>query len=58
MAPSYATFDALIGYNFGNYRIAVNGYNLGDKLYYAQVNGGRVVPSAGRSVLVTFGANF
>jgi catecholate siderophore receptor len=58
VAPSYATFDALIGYNFGNYRIAVNGYNLGDKLYYAQVNGGRVVPSAGRSVLVTFGANF
>ncbi|HTH27999.1 MAG TPA: TonB-dependent receptor, partial [Sphingobium sp.] len=58
VAPAYATFDALLGYNFGKYRIAVNGYNLGDRLYYAQVNGGRVVPSAGRSVLVTFGASF
>jgi catecholate siderophore receptor len=58
VAPAYASFDALLGYNFGKYRIAVNGYNLGDKLYYAQVNGGRVVPSAGRSVLVTFSGNF
>jgi catecholate siderophore receptor len=58
VVPGYASFDALLGYNFGKYRLAVNGYNLGDKLYYAQVNGGRVVPSAGRSVVVTLGASF
>lgn len=58
VVPGYASFDALLGYNFGKYRLAVNGYNLGDKLYYAQVNGGRVVPSAGRSVVVTLGATF
>lgn len=58
VVSAYASFDAMLGYNFGKYRIAVNGYNLGDKLYYAQVNGGRVVPAAGRSVVVTLGASF
>jgi len=48
VVPAYASFDAMLGYSFGNYRVALNGYNLGDKLYYAQVNGGRVVPAAGR----------
>lgn len=58
VVPAYASFDAMLGYSFGNYRVALNGYNLGDKLYYAQVNGGRVVPAAGRSLLVTLGASF
>jgi len=58
VVPAYASFDAMLGYSFGNYRVALNGYNLGNKLYYAQVNGGRVVPAAGRSLLVTLDASF
>jgi catecholate siderophore receptor len=58
VAPSYTTFDALVAYNFGNFRLAVNGYNLTDELYYAQVNGGRVVPAGGRAFVGTLGVAF
>lgn len=58
VTPSYATFDALLGYSFGKFRLAVNGYNLTNKLYYAQVNGGRVVPAAGRSFVASLGVAF
>lgn len=58
VVPSYTSFDALVGYSFGNYRIAVNGYNLTDELYYAQVNGSRVVPAGGRAVVATLGVAF
>lgn len=58
VAPSYTTFDALVGYSFGNYRVAVNGYNLTDELYYAQVNSSRVVPAAGRAFVATLGIAF
>ena len=58
VAPSYLTFDALVGYSFDRYRVAVNAYNLTDKRYYGQVNGGRVVPAAGRSVVASFGVMF
>lgn len=58
VAPSYVAVDALVGYNFGRLRLAVNGYNLTDKRYYAQVNGGRVVPAAGRSVVASLGVSF
>jgi catecholate siderophore receptor len=58
VAPSYVIFDAMLGYNFGNYRIAVNGYNLTDELYYSQVNGGRVLPAAGRTFVATLGVAF
>jgi len=58
VAPAYAAFDALVAYNFGKYRLAVNGYNLTDKLYYSQVTGGRVVPAAGRSFVASLGISF
>ena len=58
VAPSYVVFDALLGYSFSNYRIALNGYNLTDKRYYAQVNGGRVLPAAGRTFVASFGIAF
>ena len=58
VTPSYLTFDALLGYSFDRYRVAVNVYNLTDKRYYGQVNGGRVVPAAGRSVVASFGVSF
>jgi catecholate siderophore receptor len=56
--PSYTSFDALVAYNFDKFRVAVNGYNLTDELYYAQVNGGRVVPAAGRTFVATVGVAF
>lgn len=58
VAPSYVVFDALLGYSFGNYRVALNGYNLADELYYSQVNGGRVLPAAGRTFVASFGVAF
>lgn len=58
VAPSYVALDGLIAYNFDRFRIAVNGYNLTNKLYYAQVNGGRVVPAGGRAFVATLGIGF
>ncbi len=58
VTPSYVSFDALLAYTFGNFRLAVNGYNLTDKRYYSQVNGGRVVPAAGRSFVASLGIAF
>ena len=58
VTPSYVSFDALLGYTFGNFRLAVNGYNLSDKRFYSQVNGGRVVPAAGRSFVASLGIAF
>lgn len=58
VTPSYVSLDALIGYTFDKFRLAVNGYNLTDKLFYSQVNGGRVVPAAGRSFVASLGVSF
>lgn len=58
VAPSYVAVDGLLAYDFGKYRIAINGYNLTNKLYYSQVNSSRVVPAAGRSFLASFGVSF
>lgn len=58
VTPSYVSFDALVGYSFGKFRLAVNGYNLSDKRFYSQVNGGRVVPAAGRSFVASLGVAF
>lgn len=58
VTPSYVSFDALVAYTFGNFRLALNGYNLTDKLFYSQVNGGRVVPAAGRSFVASLGIAF
>ena len=58
VVPSFAAFDAMVAYNFPNVRLSINGFNLGDKLYYANVNGGRVVPAAGRSYLLNASVKF
>lgn len=58
VTPSYVSYDALVAYTFGNFRLAVNGYNLSNKLFYSQVNGGRVVPAAGRSFVASLGVAF
>lgn len=58
VTPSYVSYDALLAYTFGNFRLSVNGYNLSDKRFYSQVNGGRVVPAAGRSFVASLGIAF
>ena len=58
IAPSYMSYDALVAYTVGNFRVALNGYNLSDKRFYSQVNGGRVVPAAGRSFVASLGIAF
>jgi catecholate siderophore receptor len=58
VTPSYTAIDGLLSYNFQNARIALNGYNLTDEKYYSQVNGGRVVPAAGRSFVASLMYSF
>lgn len=58
VVPSFAAIDAMIAYNFPSVRLSMNGFNLGDKLYYANVNGGRVVPAGGRSYLLSAAVKF
>ncbi len=58
VAPAYTALDGLVSYNFANVRIALNGYNLTDEDYYSQVNGGRVVPAAGRSFVASLMYSF
>jgi catecholate siderophore receptor len=56
--PSNLTLNAYAAYKRGPYRIAVNVYNLTDRLNYTQVFGNRAVPAAGRTVIVSLGAAF
>jgi len=56
--PENLTLDAFVAYRFGKYWVAVNVYNLADRLNYAQVFGNRAVPAAGRTVIVSLGAGF
>jgi catecholate siderophore receptor len=57
-APAYTAFDALLGYRIAGVRLALNAYNLTDEKYYSQVNGGRVVPAAGRSFVASLNYSF
>lgn len=58
VAPSFVSVDALVAYNFDRFRLALNGYNLFDELYYSQVNNGRIVPAGGRAFVATLGVTF
>lgn len=57
-APESVTVNAFASYTAGRYRFAINGYNLADRLNYAQVFGNRGVPAAGRTVILSFGTSF
>lgn len=58
-APSYTTWDAMIGYEVNeNLTLRVNVYNLGDEDYLDRIGGGHAVPGAGRSVMFTASAKF
>jgi catecholate siderophore receptor len=56
--PKSVTLDAFVAYRAGPYRFSLNGYNLTDRLNYAQVFGNRAVPAAGRTIIASVGASF
>ena len=55
VAPAYTTLDGLISYGWDRFRLSLNGYNLTDELYFAQVHGNRVTPGQGRTFIATLG---
>jgi catecholate siderophore receptor len=58
-APSNFTLDAVVSHRINdNLRVQLNGYNLTDELNYGALFSNRVVPSAGRTVLVSMAAEF
>ena len=56
--PSTFSLDALVSYETGRWRIALNGYNLTDKLNYSQAFGNRATPAQGRTGIVSVGYRF
>jgi catecholate siderophore receptor len=56
--PSSVTIDVFAAYTVGRYRLAVNVYNLTDRLNYTQTFGNRAVPAAGRTFIFSVGATF
>jgi len=57
--PDSLTVDAFVAWTFARgYRLGLNLYNLADRLNYAQVFGNRAVPAAGRTAIISFGAEF
>ena len=57
-SPKNITLDAYVAYKTGPYRLAVNVYNLANRLNYTQAWANRAVPAAGRTVIVSLGATF
>jgi len=55
IAPESFTLDGLISYEIGKWRIALNLSNLTDRLNYSGSQNGRVVPAAGRTVILSIG---
>ncbi len=53
--PSYTTIDGFVSYGWDRFRVALNGYNLSDELYFAQIHGNRVTPGQGRTFILTLG---
>jgi catecholate siderophore receptor len=56
--PDTISLDAFIAYEFGAYRVSLNGYNLTDRLNYVQAFGNRGVPAPGRTVIVSVGYTY
>ena len=44
-----------MSYGWDRFRVSLNGYNLSDETYYAQVHGNRVTPGQGRTFIATLG---
>ncbi|MFT9295807.1 MAG: TonB-dependent siderophore receptor [Acetobacter orientalis] len=57
--PATLDFDALISHNFGkHWRVAMNGYNLANRLNYSNLFQNRVTPAVGRSFLFNLSATY
>lgn len=58
MVPPTVSLDAMIQYETGRWRVALNAYNLTDHLNYAQSFGNRAAPGPRRAFLASFGMSF
>ncbi len=56
--PHTFSVDAVVAYETGRYRVALNAANLTDRLNYTQVFSNRAVPAPGRTLIVSLGAKF
>jgi len=57
--PATMEWDAVISHNFGkHWRIAMNGYNLDNRLNYSNLFSDRATPSVGRSFLANISATY
>ncbi len=56
--PESISFDAYVAWQVGAWRVAINGYNLTDRLNYSQAFGNRGVPAAGRTFILSLGKTF
>ncbi len=57
--PESVTLNAFAAWTFGEgQRLAVNVYNLTDRLNYTQVFGNRAVPAAGRTFIASYSKSF
>jgi catecholate siderophore receptor len=56
--PSSLQFDGFLAYDAGRWSVSLNGYNLTDRLNYAQVFSNRAVPTAGRTLVLSVGTRF
>lgn len=56
--PDSFSLDAYVAWQVGDWRVAVNGYNLTDRLNYSQAFGNRGVPAAGRTFILSLGRTF
>lgn len=56
--PESFSLDAYVAWQVGDWRVAVNGYNLTDRLNYSQAFGNRGVPAAGRTFILSLGRKF
>lgn len=57
-APANFSWDGLVSYETKSWRMSLNAYNLTDELNYDQLWTDRVVPSAGRTLMLTTGVKF
>lgn len=57
--PANVSFDAMVAYQLTeNLTLGVNGYNLTNRLNYDSLYTNRVIPAAGRTIIVSLGATF
>jgi catecholate siderophore receptor len=57
-APVTIDYSSLIQYRWSHYTVALNGYNLTNRLNYSQVYTNRVLPEQGRSFVLTLATKY